>query len=322
VILVTGADGFLGRHVVRRFLETSEPLRILVRDAARYPRGGVEVVEGDLRDPAALPAAMRGADAVVHLASKNVDRDGSGYDAVNVEGTRAVCRAAVDAGVRRVIYVSSVGVYGHGVHRDATETAPVRPDTPFSRSKAAAEAIVLGHHRRRDFTGVILRHRFVYGEGDESLIPRLVRAAKQFPVWVGGGRARTSVVLADDFAEIVRRVVAVPAETLGADDPVFHVTDGHALPWRELIAESCRMVGVRPPRFSVPFLPLYGVVRAVELLRRADPEAASVSSLRLRMLGRDGYFSNARLKALLPDARFAPLQEGLVRSAAYYARSR
>jgi nucleoside-diphosphate-sugar epimerase len=320
VILVTGAGGFLGRHVVRRCGDdpSGPPLRIFVRKALTGHRQGIEVVTGDMGDEASLRTAVEGIDTIVHLASKNIDHDGSGYTEVNVEGTRRLCRAAVAAGVSRVVYVSSVGVYGHGTRRDAGESTPVRPDSPFSRSKAAAEAILLDHHRRGALTAVILRHRFLYGDGDRSLIPSLARSAKKFPVWISGGRARTSVVLADDFAEVVRRVVALPAQSFAGSDPVFHVTDGSPIAYRELVTASCRLFGVDPPRLSIPFALMYMPVRAVELLRVTDPEKASISSIRLKLVGRDNYYSNRKLTTLLPDLHFTPFAEGLSRSAAYY----
>ena len=320
MILVTGADGFLGRHVVRRYGDdpTGPPLRILVRKVQPDRRQDIEVVTGDLGDEASLRRAVEGIDTVVHLASKNIDHDGSGYAEVNVEGTRRLCQAAAAAGVSRLVYVSSVGVYGHGTRRDADESTPVRPDSPFSRSKAAAEAIVLDQHDRGALTAVILRHRFVYGDGDRSLIPALARTAKKLPVWISGGRARTSVVLADDFAEVIRRVVALPAEVFAESEPVFHVTDGCPIAYRELVAASCRLFGVDPPRFSIPFALAYMPVRAVELLRVTDPETASISSIRLKLVGRDNYYSNRKLSALLPDLRFTPFGEGLARSAVHY----
>jgi len=320
VILVTGADGFLGRHVVRRCVDdpSGPPLRILVRNVQPGHRQDIQVVTGDIADEASLRRAVEGIDTIVHLASKNIDHDGSGYAEVNVEGTRRLCAAAVAAGVSRLVYVSSVGVYGHGMFRDADESTPIRPDSPFSRSKAAAEAIILDHHRRGALLAAILRHRFVYGDGDRSLIPSLARAAKKLPVWISGGRARTSVVLANDLAEVVRRVVALPAESFAASMPVFHVTDGHPIAYRELVTASCRLFGVAPPRLSIPFALIYAPVRTVELLRVTDPETASISSIRLRLVGRDNYYSNRKLSALLPDLHFTPFAEGLARSAAYY----
>ncbi len=324
MILVTGGTGFLGRRLVRRWSEAGEgpPLRVLSRQAegASYTSPlGVEVAYGDLGDEISLRQAAAGVSAIVHLASKNIDRDGSGFAEVNVEGTRRLCRAAIEAGVEDFLYVSSVGVYGHRSHRDADESTPVRPDTPFSRSKAAAERIILDHHDAGELRALILRNRFVYGEGDAAVIPRLMGAARRYPFWISGGRARMSVVWVDDFAQIVRRLVR--GGTRVEVDPIFHVTDGRPVSYREVVGTICRTFGYSPPRFSLPYHLVFAVLRARETALGIDPETAatSLTSIRLKLMARDNTFSNRRLAGLLPDLELCPFEEGFRRSKAYYA---
>lgn len=324
MILVTGGSGFLGRHVVRHWAaaERERPLRLLLRQAP-FETPAAQVVLGDLRDEESLRRAVSGADAVVHLAGKTIDRDGSGFDEVNVEGTRRLCRAALAAGVSRFLYVSSVGVYGHGSHRDADESTPLRPDTPFSRSKAAAEQIVLDHHRRGDWTAIIVRHRFVYGEGDAHVLPRIMAAAKKYRFWIGGGRARLSLVLADDLAEVVRRLATIGREQIATPgDPVYHVTDGEPIRYREVVTEICRAFGYPLPRWSIPFPLVYYPLRARELVLGIDPETAGsgLTSIRLKLVAQDDFFASRKLSRLLPDLRFAPFRDGLESSLGYYSQ--
>ncbi len=327
MILVTGGSGFLGHHVVRRWIAAQperpdRPLRLLLRRAPESPYPApVEVVRGDLLDDESVRKAVAGVETVVHLASKNVDHDGTGFEQINVEGTRRLGQAALAAGVSRFLYVSSVGVYGHGSHRDADESTPVHPDTPFSRSKAEAERIVLEGHRRGDWTGIVLRHRFVYGEGDEAVLPRLIKAARKYRLWIGGGRARLSLVLADDFAEVVRRMALQPRETF-QDDSVFHVTDGQPISYREVITEICRTFGYPVPRLNLPFRLVYIPVRARELLLGIDPEtsSSSLTSIRLKLVAQDDFFSNRKLCRMLPDVRFTSFQEGFARSLGFYRK--
>ena len=324
MILVTGGNGFIGRHVVRRLAEAGG---VRVFDARFADDFGdsfpdVEAIRGDLLDASALANALDGVRSIVHLASKHVDHDGSGFERVNVQGTREVCRAAAAAGVARVIYLSSVGVYGHGAHRDADETTPVEPDTPFSRSKAAAEGIVLEHRRAGDFDGVVLRHRFVYGAGDEAVLPRLIKAARSYPFWLSGGRARISLIWAPDLAEIIHRLAADGAVAVDAEDPVYHVTDGRPIAYRRVITIICEAFGYRPPRFSIPYRLLYAPVRLRELILGIDPEvaASSVTSIRLALVAQDNDFSSRKLERLLPDLSCTPFEEGFRRSLDFYSR--
>lgn len=324
MIVVTGATGFLGGHVVRRLDRAGLPVRALVRGEApdlAVDRERVELVRGELGDPASLAAALRGAQVVVHLASKAVDRDGSGFEAVNVEGTRALARAAADAGVRRFLYNSTVGVYGHGEHRNAGEQTPLAPDTPFSRSKAAAEGLLGEFDADGAFEAVVLRPRFVYGEGDEAVVPRLMRAARSYPFWVSGGRARLSFLYVGDFAEIVFRAATAEDPVGRPGERVFHATSGEAIRYRDAVTALCRTFGYRPPRLSVPRWLLLGPLLAWERLRGLDPETRpGISSLRVRMVSQDNTFSNARLTARFPDLSLLGFAEGIERSRDAYAR--
>ncbi len=325
MILVTGANGFLGPHVVESLTEASpgNGVRAVLRNAderfsSRFP--DVEVKEGDLRDESLVADAVAGVTAVVHLASKNIDRDGSGFD-VNVESTEKLCRAAQAAGVRRLIYTSSVGVYGHGAHRGADETTPVRPDTALSISKAAAEAIVLEHHRTGAFRATVLRPRFVYGAGDTSLLPRLIGAARKYPFLISGGRARISLVLADDLAQVILRFATDETEVSGAGDPVLHVTSGETLSYRELVSTLCAAFGYRSPRFSLPIWLVLAPLLLRERLLGQDPETVrGISSLRVRMIAQDNEFSNHKLLQRFPDLSFTSFAEGFESSLDYYQR--
>jgi nucleoside-diphosphate-sugar epimerase len=328
MILITGAGGFLGRHVVRQALEepANHTVRAWLLPSEDLEFRNLETLRGDLLDEDLLARAVAGVEAVVHLASKNVDLDGTGFERVNVEGTRRLCRAAVAAGVRRIVYVSTVGVYGHGTHRGADEITPLAPDTPFSRSKAAAEQILLDHHRAGELKALILRHRFVYGEGDLNVIPRLIRAARRYPFWISGGRAKISVVFAEDFARVAWRLASTPpaSSRLAGPNPVLHVTDGRPISYRELITTICNALGYRVPRLSLPFWLLYLPVRLRERLLGIDPEraAGSISSIRLKLVARDNYFSSEELQHLLPDLQFLSFREGFEKSLASYAHLR
>ncbi len=327
MILVTGGGGFIGRHVVRRLADAGEPARafdVRFSDDFGESFGGVEAVCGDLLDEADLASALDGVETVAHLASKHVDHDGSGFERINVEGTRVLCRAAAAAGVSRVIYLSSVGVYGHGAHTEADETTPLAPDTPFSRSKAAAEREVLERSRAGDFQGIVLRHRFVYGDGDQAVMPRLIKAARSYPFWLSGGRARMSLIWARDLAEIIRRLAGPDAAAVDPKDPVYHVTDGEPISYRRVITTICKAFDYSPPRFSVPYRLLYAPVRLRELLLGIDPEvaASSVTSIRLKLVAQDNDFSNRRLMRLLPDLTFTPFEQGFEHSLDFYSQYR
>ncbi|TNE91096.1 MAG: NAD-dependent epimerase/dehydratase family protein [Deltaproteobacteria bacterium] len=304
MILVTGARGFVGQALGRHLDASGESWRAL---------------EGDVRDLEAVAAQAEGCRAIVHLAQRVVDQ-GAGF-AVNVDGTRIVLAAARSRAVRRVVLLSTVGVYGHGAHRNADEHTPVSPDTPYSRSKAEAERLVLAARREGGVEGVVLRTRFVVGRGDHHVVPRIHGAVRRSPVWVGGGQAMLSLVGVDDLAAVLHLATE---RALPEGESVFHVTDGDPVSFRTFATELCEVLGGSPPTRSLPLWMLMAPVRAREMLLRIDPEttASSLSSIRLRLVATDQSFASHRLARWLPELAFTPRRAVVEGARDWYAGQR
>ena len=130
-VLVTGGNGFVGRHLVRTLQDRGDLVRVLAlpgEDASWLQHHGVAVYRGDVREPASLTQPVDGADAVLHLAAMmDAWRPLEDYRAVNVTGTENMCRAALAAGVRRFVHMSSSSVYGIALGRPADESFPLAP---------------------------------------------------------------------------------------------------------------------------------------------------------------------------------------------------
>jgi len=181
-ILVTGATGKVGSRFVPRLLAKGHDVRILVRDAAKasaLAELGARVVVGDLSNIDTLPAAVEGIDAVIHLAAYfRTFTDNEGIIRTNHAGTAALANAAIAAGVKRFIFVSTGNVYGSGYQHPAKEDDPVNINDPraYSSSKIAAEQELISLHKNTGFDVRILRLGFVYGDNDphiEEIIPLL-----------------------------------------------------------------------------------------------------------------------------------------------------
>jgi dihydroflavonol-4-reductase len=149
--LVTGATGFVGWHVARHLVEAGRRVRVLVRDPARVRElDNVEVVQGDLEDPAAVRQAVDGCEALCHVAAdyRLWVRNPAEMYRSNVDGTRNVLEAACRAGVERIVYTSTVGTIGIPAGGIGEETTPVSLEEmvgPYKRSKFLAEQVALDH---------------------------------------------------------------------------------------------------------------------------------------------------------------------------------
>lgn len=191
-ILVTGAAGFVGRHVCQQLTRRGSRVRGLVRSPAkaaeRLAQMPVDLHVGDVRDETVLRRAMQGCDAVVHLAAIAIERRGQTYDDVNARGTQRVLDAMRAAGVQRLVHMSQ---------NFAASTSPHR----FLRSKGVAEDAV----RASGVDWTVLRPSVIFGREDEfvNVLARLVRLSPLVYPLPGGGRARFQPVAVDDVAQVV-----------------------------------------------------------------------------------------------------------------------
>jgi dTDP-glucose 4,6-dehydratase len=221
VIVVTGGAGFVGSAYVRHLAATtSDPIRVL--DALTYAGslarlgdlvdgGRVELVVGDVADDEVVHAALAGAEVVVHAAAEShVDRsllDPEPFRRTNVEGTRAVARAAIEHGVDRFVHLSTDEVYGPLLDDAAPEEAPLRPTSPYARSKAEADEVVLDHVARHGLPAVIVRSSNQYGpwQFPEKLIPyftALLLDGRDAPLYGDGLHERDWLHVDDNVAAI------------------------------------------------------------------------------------------------------------------------
>jgi dihydroflavonol-4-reductase len=225
-VAVTGGTGFVGGHLVAALRARGDEVTCLVRRAT--PAGSVEslgcrIVRGDLADLRALEELVQGARVVHHVAGRVSAPHEAAFHAANREGTAALGRAAREAGVARLVYVSSLAVTGPTVPgQPLDEAGPPRPVTPYGRSKAAGEAAV--REARLPYT--IVRPPVVYGPWDRELL-RVFRLARRGIVPVlGDGTQELSLVHARDLAQALIAAALSPRTEGGT----YHAAHPDAVP--------------------------------------------------------------------------------------------
>ncbi len=298
MILVTGASGFVGRHVTHELAASGVRVRAMVRTArAAESLANVEceLVRGDVTDPASLRAAARGMRTIVHLVAI-VEGAPAAFERVMAAGTGNLVEAARETGVRRLVVMSALG------------TGP-NATVPFFRAKWAAEQVVAGC----GIDHVVLRPSFVFG-ADGGVLPRLLRIARLFPLTpvIGPGTQRVQPIWVDDVARAVR--LAVDGE--GSNGPV-ELGGPNAVTWSELWRRLKGALGTRRPAVHIPFWLARG---PATLFERVPP--ALLTRDQLRMLeGPDNVVSDAgaSMRRLGLDDRM-PLDEQLRRAVAAQPR--
>lgn len=284
--LVTGATGALGPSVVRACLAEGWSVRALARarPAVGLLPADVEFVQADLADAGALAPAMAGVDVVFHLAAKLHIPNPSPelraeYARVNVDGTRAVVDAARAAGVRRLVFFSSIAVYGPSRGAVMDESTEPAPDTIYGETKLAAERLVLGSAAGAGSgpPATILRLAAVYGPRVRGNYRQLLHAlARGRFVPIGPGANRRTLVHEEDAA----RAAVLAARHFAAAGEIFSVTDGGSHTLAEIIDAMCAALGRRPPRLRLPAGPVRAAAgiteRAAALAGRRLPLGQAV----------------------------------------------
>lgn len=261
-VLVTGASGMLGGAVADLLAERGWDVTVMQRrTAGRRHRESL----GDIRDAEAVARAVRGQDAVVHLAAK-VDVVGPWRDFVdvNVRGTRRVIEALRSQGGGAMVQVSSPSVAHTGrslAGSGAGAATPMRARGHYARTKAAAELFAL-EADSTDLAVTALRPHLVWGPGDTQLVGRIVERAHQGRLaLVGSGTALVDTTYVDNAAAAI---VAGLERIEVAHGQALVVTNGEPRPIGELIADICRAVGAPPPRLHLPVGLAWGLGAVVE----------------------------------------------------------
>jgi uncharacterized protein YbjT (DUF2867 family) len=249
VILVTGASGFVGRHVVQALIATGEDVRCLVRDPEKGASLGCELAQGDMTDAASLRRAVEGADAVVHLVAVRQGKEEK-FQRVMVQGGQDLLDAAAEAGVRRFLLMRALGT------REDT-----RDLVPYYRAKWEVEQLV----QRSDIDSVIFQPSFIFGR-DGGIIPtfrRLVKLAPVTPI-IGSGERRIQPIWVDDMAAYFVKALDFEAAT----NRTFEIGGPEQVTWNEFWARFRRALDVRRrPTIHVPV----GLMRVNALLTERLP---------------------------------------------------
>ncbi len=287
-VLVTGATGFVGAAVARALLAGGHRVRVLVRPGSdRRNIAGLEVeaAEGDLTDPASLQSACAGCEGVFHVAAdyRLWTRDPAAMMRSNVDGTLNLMNAAMEAGVSRIVYTSSVATLGIDPSgKPADEETPVTfADMigPYKQSKFRAEEAVRDMISDRSAPIVIVNPAAPVGSRDVKPTPTgkmiVDAAAGRMPAYVDTGLC---VVHVDDVAQ--GHLLAFEKGRVGER----YILGGENMTLCELLTRLAAITGRRPPKVRIPHVAIFPVAVLAEAWTRltgGDEPFVSVDSIRM-----------------------------------------
>lgn len=274
--LVTGGAGFLGRHLVDRLLTDGWTVRVL--DVRPSPADAAESFTGEITDARLVAEAVKGVDAVFHLAAllPQTHQPADRMHAVNVGGVRTVLDAATAAGAGAVVFVSSVEVYGVPTRTPCPEDAPLRPIGEYGHNKVEAESLARVA-AARGLHVPILRPTTIVGPGmPEPFLTQMLRAAKADKplVLIDRGRTRFQLAAVSDVVEACLRSLDVPE----ASGQAFNIGSNDVPTMRETAEGAMARVGSSSRLISVPKAVAVAAVKGLGLIGKAplEPEHLAI----------------------------------------------
>jgi len=313
VIAIIGGAGFIGTELARQFLQSGQTVRIVdKRISATYQ---ALCSTADVRDAAALRAALQGTDIIYNLAAEHKDnvRPTTLYDEVNVQGARNVCRVASELAIPAIVFTSSVAVYGFAAP-DTDETGLLRPFNDYGRTKMEAEGVYqewLKDGTQRTLT--IVRPTVVFGPRNRGNVYNLLRqmASGRFAM-VGSGKNVKSMAFVENVASLL-----AAAAGFGPGGHLFNYIDKPDLSMNELVVLVKRCLG-SPARIGlrIPYPAAYLGGLAADIASGIFRRELPISAIRVRKFCATTQFRSSRLAA---TGFVAPvsLTEGLERTIAY-----
>jgi nucleoside-diphosphate-sugar epimerase len=315
MILVTGATGFVGGHLVEKLRSRGEAARYLVRPAtntSRLPAGG-EMAMADLATGQGIDRALDGVDTVIHVAGVTKALTPADYFAANARSTETLVRAIVRRGRGiRLVYVSSLSAMGPSLDgRPLDEDAIPHPVSSYGKSKLEGERIV----RSLAPDAVIVRPPVVYGPRDTDVFQILKAVAHGLILEISGGERWFSAIYVTDLAEGLWAAAKSP-KTAGR---AYFLAHRDPVSWQELGATAAKIMGRSPRTLRVPVAAAQGFAFFGEMWSRISRNPAMISREKVAEAScRFWTCDPARAAADFGFVQPTPLAAGLAKTLAWY----
>jgi nucleoside-diphosphate-sugar epimerase len=257
LMLVTGANGYVGKEVVEQLVAQGIPVRAMVRDLAKSSElkmPGVEIVVADLLDKESLRKAVSGVYGIFHIGAifRQAGLPESIFHDVNAEGTRTLFELAIEAGVKRIVHCSTGGVLGHVKNPPGSDTSPYNPGDMYQRSKLEGEKIAMGYFKSEKMRGVVIRPAMIYGPADTRNLKLFKMIARKKFFYVGKGEMSVHFVDVRDLASAF--LLAMEKEDLNAQ--IYHIPGERAVPLKEMVNFIADYLEVPRPGLHLPVKPV------------------------------------------------------------------
>ncbi|MDJ0754498.1 MAG: NAD-dependent epimerase/dehydratase family protein [Ardenticatenaceae bacterium] len=316
-VFLTGGTGFVGGALLQALLSQGAAVTALTRRSPSQVNPSTPLlrwVEGDVTQPGQWTSQLTDHEVVVHAAGRlgAFGISEAEYVELHVEGTRRLMEAAGEAGVSRILYVSSPGVLGPTVEKPKSEEAPYGPTNPYERSKAAAEKLVL----EMASTGapiIIVRPEFLYGPGDLHVLGLFQAVATKRFFFVNGGRSYCHPTFIEDGV----RGMMLALEN-GRAGEIYQIAGEKSVTFHQFIAAMAEAMAVQVPRLSLPRPLVYAGAAVLEFAGQLTGITPPLTRSAVDFFSTSYRFSWAKANEELGYRPQVSLGDGLRRTVAWY----
>ena len=267
-ILITGGTGFIGSRLALRCLSQGHEVRIIaqknteaeIANCNQIEAEGIEVVNGSITNPDTVKGACKGVEIIHHLAAAQHEAHmpDTHFRSINVEGTRNLLDAAVEAGVRRFVHGSTIGVYGGKANQTVTDNSPLEPDNIYGITKLEAESVLTNYTDNLSLTSIRISE--TYGPGDRRLIKLFKGIEKGKFFHIGPGRNLHHPVYVENLVDafcLAATASAPPSEP-------FVVAGPNAITTNEMVGDIATALDKPAPKLRIPLWPLMTLAHIME----------------------------------------------------------
>jgi len=319
---VTGGTGCLGKPLIKKLVEENRYIKLLVLHNEIIDKNyyrGMQIIRGDLFCHEVLDALTKECDTIYHLAGK-VHSDPTNYAEeqefyqINVEGTKNLLKVSRKNKVKRVIFYSTVGVYGLDADFHGDEFSSCNPKSAYAKSKYLAEQLILNHVKDGGPEGVVLRFPVVYGPSDRGNVAKLIKAIHDgIFFYFGDGKSLRSMISSTNAAEAAIRASSTPE----AASELFCVTDGRDYTVQEIVETICQTLGTSKKQRHLPLFVAQSFGMVGDSVRKLLRAKFPIDSDKVRKLSRPLTFSCEKAKQLLGYMPVETLAEGIFKEVAW-----
>jgi dihydroflavonol-4-reductase len=317
--LVTGANGFVGSHLVEGLLSKGYHVICLVRKTSnlRWLCGlNVEYVYADISEKDSLKNVSKDVDFIFHVAGLTKAKSNEEYFKANYEGTKNLLEACVkdNPQIKRFVYISSQAAVGPGTNEQPLdETAPCNPITHYGKSKLEGEKIVLEFSSKLPVA--IIRPPAVYGPRDSDILSFFKVVNHGFKTFFGKGESFLSLCYVEDLID----GMILAAESPKATDQIYFIADDQIYSWRESFRIVAKVLNKKTITLRIPKVFLYAIAFVSENIARLLGKSTVINMQKIREITRKYWLCDvSKAKKELGFSPKYPLEEGAKKTVKWY----